>query len=74
MLNTEKYVLKAYSDGHIGWREACRRLDFSKYAELENALKINGFSDYLPKSNEYINNIKSVETFLYDDWDINHDS
>lgn len=69
MLNSENYNLRAYSDGHIGWREACRRLDLENYDELEVLLKNNEISNYKPSSAEYLANIDVVDEFLYDDWE-----
>lgn len=69
MLNSENYNLRAYSDGHIGWREACRRLGLGSFGELELALKANNFSAFSPKTSEYRENIDAVDAFLYDDWE-----
>lgn len=70
MLNTQQYNLRAYSDGHLGWREVCRRLDLENYDSLEVLLKINNITPPTPDCAEYLANIKSVGDFLYDDWDI----
>ena len=69
MLNSENYNLRAYSDGHIGWREACRRLDLENYDELEALLKANKISPPAPNSADYHANIKSVDDFFYGDCD-----
>jgi len=66
MLNSENYNLRAYSDGHIGWREACRRLCLDNFAELKSLLEANNFSVFFPNTPEYCENIDAVDSFLYD--------
>lgn len=69
MLNSENYNLRAYSDGHIGWREACSRLGLDSFGELKSLLEANNFSEFSPNTSEYRENIDAVDEFLYDDWE-----
>ena len=41
----ERAVLEAYSEGKIGWREACRELPFVDVGELKAALLEQGLPE-----------------------------
>jgi hypothetical protein len=65
LLNSEYDVLKAYSEGHVGWREASRRLDVEKFSEIEELLKKHGFPLWQPDTEESRRRMAALDKLLY---------
>ena len=61
----KRIILKAFSEGKIGWREACRRLDIESFSELEGLMKSDGFSLYQPDPAESAKQANDLDIFLY---------
>ena len=64
---TPKDILRAYSEGRIGWREACRQLDLEKFSELDAQLKKHGLRQYQPDPAESSARMSELDKWLYDE-------
>jgi len=67
MLNQQEYLLRAFSDGHIGWREACQRLGLADFSALAALLTANNLPLYQPNSPAYSAHNQAIDALLYGD-------
>ncbi len=67
MLNKQEYILRSFSEGNIGWREACRRLNIQDFNELDDLLKAHNLCLYQANSRQYIAHNQAIDCLLYDD-------
>lgn len=58
-------ILRAFSQGEIGWREACRKLDLETFDELQLLMRENGVALYQPSSRETENKLDALEKLLH---------
>jgi len=65
ILNATPYLLRAVSEGHISWREACHRLGLSTFDELDNLLKANGLSLFQPDEETSAAKMAKLNQLLY---------
>ncbi|NBO18561.1 MAG: hypothetical protein EBV03_04910 [Proteobacteria bacterium] len=67
LVTSEKDVLRAFSDGHIGWREACRRLDLDHFSQLEALMKRHQLAFYQPDRSATARRMSDLDKLLYPD-------
>jgi hypothetical protein len=65
LVNSLRDVLKAFGDGHIGWREACRKLDLETFGELDTLMKEHKIPLYQPDPKESAKRMQALDALLY---------
>ena len=65
ILTDAHHVLKAYSEGYVGWREACRKLQIETFPELDTLLKAHHITCYQPSSEDFYNRMAQLDDLLY---------
>jgi hypothetical protein len=65
LVRTTADILRAFSEGHIGWRDACRRLDLEKFDQLEELMIKHNLGFYQPEKTQSQDKIDAVDNWLY---------
>ena len=70
LVSNPKDILRAFSEGHIGWREALRKLELAEYAELEALMQEYGFPLYRPPQEQMDARARTLDALLYDEGEL----
>jgi|GEM_PF-1667822 len=70
LLNTPKDILRAFSEGHIGWREAARKLNVEYFSDIETMMKEFGFPLYQGDPEASAARMDELDDLLYDEGEI----
>ncbi|MDX1974126.1 MAG: hypothetical protein SFT92_00455 [Rickettsiales bacterium] len=69
-LNTPKDVLRALSEGHIGWRDAAAKLHVDHFEQLQALMQQHGFGLYQPDADKSRETMSRLDALLYDEGEI----
>lgn len=68
LVSSTRDILRAFSDGHLGWREAARRLNLERYEQLDALRKQYRLPLYQPDEDERRALMDESDEALYGDW------
>jgi len=60
-----KDILHQFSEGRIGWREACRRLDLDSYNELDTMMRQHHMPLFQPDAAQAAARTSALDALLY---------
>lgn len=65
LVNSPRDILRAFSEGYIGWREAARRLNVESFSELESLMQSHGIPRHPRDSAATTARMNALDSLLY---------